>query len=204
MNRPKKHKLNRQKKHNVRDHKSEAIRVAAKVPFAAILGVLLIFLFGTSASALVEHYRVSACNNLYEDRELEILSYRDGPNSSSDDPKRIRGVLHPDGTEVFTDDNSVSLMSLNGSDSLIQMAPSEASVIGKRIKVKYYVGKVEDRRWWHPHSIHNHIQFTDRSLIRMWAMTIVYLGAILTCFVYGYRMNRKFAHLEQHAGRDES
>lgn len=206
MNRPRKHKLNRRRTHIVRDHKSETIKVAAKVSFAAILGVLLIFFFGTSAFALVEHYRVSACNNLYEDRELEILSYRDGPNSSSDDPKRIRGVIHPDGIEVRTDDNSVSLMSLNGSDSLIQMATSEASVIGKRIKVKYYVGKVEDHRWWHPHAVHNHIQFTDRSLIRMWVMTIVYLGAILTCFGYAYHMNRKFAHLdsEQYPGGGES
>jgi hypothetical protein len=196
--------MNARTKQTERDNKSKAIRVSAKVSFAAIMGVLLIFFFGTSAFALVEHYRVSACNNLYEDRELEILSYRDGPNSSSDDPKRIRGVIHPDGIEVFTDDNSVSLMSLNHSDSLIQMTPSEKSVIGKRIKVKYYVGKVEDRRWWHPDSVHNHIQFTDRSLIRMWVTTIVYLGAMLSFFVYANRTNSKFSHLFTNPGDDDS
>ncbi len=80
------------------------------------MGVLLIFFFGTYAFALISHYRVTACSNLYEDRELEILSYRDGPNSTSDDPKQIRGSILPDGIEVYTDDNSVSLMSLNDSD----------------------------------------------------------------------------------------
>jgi hypothetical protein len=196
--------MNARKKQIDRDNKSKAIWVAARVSFAAIMGVLLIFFFGTSAFALVDHYRVSACNNLYEDREFEILSYRDGPNSTSYDPKTIRGVIHPDGIEVFTNDNSVSLMSLNDSDSLVQMTPSEESVIGKRIKVRYFVGKVEDRRWWHPDSVHNQIQFTDRSVIRMWVMTIVYLGAILSCFVYAYRTNRKFAHLFTHLADDDS
>ncbi len=171
--------------------------------FCCDLGVLLIFCFGTSTFALVDHYRVSACNNLYADRELEILSYRKGPNDSSDDPLRIRGVIHPEGIEVHTDDNSVSLMSLNGSDALIQMAPSEESVIGKRIKVKYYVGKVEDRRWWHPDLVHNLIQFTDRSAIRKWVMTSFYLGAMLTCFIYAYLMNRKFEPLAKYLNSDE-
>lgn len=96
------------------DHanKLKAIWCAAKATFSASFGVLLIFFFGTYSFALVTHFRVAACSNLYEDRELEILSSRHGPNSSSDDPKRIRGTILPDGIEVETNDNSVSLMSL--------------------------------------------------------------------------------------------
>lgn len=185
------------------DDKSKALWVAARVTFAKILGVLLLFFFGTSTFALVDHYRVSACSNLYTDRELEILSYRRGPNTTSEDPVQIRGVIHPDGIEIVTNDNSVSLMSLNGSDSLIQMEPSEESVIGKRIKVRYYVGTVEDRRWWHPDTVHNEIQFTGRSVIRMWIMTIVYLGAMLASFEYAARTNLKFAHLHKYMSSDE-
>jgi hypothetical protein len=196
--------MNAKKKQIDHDNNSKAIWVAARVAIAAILGVLLIFFFATSAFALVDHYRVSACNNLYEDRELEILSYRDAPNTSSDDPKQIRGIIYPDGIEVITNDNSVSLMSLNGSDSLIQMTPSEERVIGKRIKVRYFVGKVEDRKWWHPASVHNQIQFNDQSVIRMWVMTVVYLGAMLSCFVYAYRTNRKFDHLAKYLISNES
>lgn len=194
--------MNRPKNQVDRDHKAKAMRTAAGVSLAAILGVLLIFFFCNSLFALVDHYRVSACEGLYADRELEILSYRRGPNTNDDDPIQIRGVLHPDGIEIHTNDNSVSLMSLNDSDALIQMTPSEETVIGKRIKVKYFVGKVEDRRWWHPDSVHNRIQFTDRSVIRMWVMTIVYLGLMLTCFFYAYRTNRKFAHLEKYLDRE--
>lgn len=193
--------MNQRKKQIDRDSKSKAILVEAEGSFAAILGVLLIFFFGTNVSALVSHYRVSACSNLYEDRELEILSYGD---QSEDGVLSIRGTLHPDGIEVYADDNSVSLMSLNGSDSLIQMAPSEESVIGKRIKVRYFVGKVEDHRWWHPAPVHNQIQFNDRALIRIWAMIILFLGAFVTCFVYTYRKNRKFEPLAKHLGSDET
>lgn len=192
--------MNRRKNQVDQDNKSKALWVAARVTFAKILGVLLILYFGTSTFALVDHYRVSACSNLYEDRDLEILSYGD---RSDDGVLSIRGTIHPDGIEVYTDDNSVSLMSLNDSDSLIQMAPPEKSVIGKRIKVKYYVGKVEDRRWWHPDTVHNEIQFTDRSVIRMWIMTIVYLGAMLASFEYAARTNLKFAHLHKHLSSDE-
>jgi hypothetical protein len=193
--------MNQRKKPIDRDNKSKAIWVAAEGSFAAILGLLAIFFFGTNVFALVDHYRVSACSNLYEDRDLEILSYGD---RSDDGVLSIRGTLHPDGIEVYTNDNSVSLMSLNGSDSLIQMAPSEESVIGKRIKVRYFVGKVEDHRWWHPAPVNNQIQFNDRALIRIWAMIILFLGALVTCFVYTYRKNREFEPLAKHLGSDET
>ncbi len=99
--------MNQRKKQIDRDNKSKALWVAARVTFASILGVLLLFLFGTTVSALVSHYCVSACYNLYEDRELEILSYRAGPNTSSEDPLVIKGVIHPDGIEIFSNDNAV-------------------------------------------------------------------------------------------------
>ncbi len=95
--------MNRRKNQVDQDNKSKALWVAARVTVASILGVLLIFIFGTSTFALIDHYRVSACNNLYEDRELEILSYRKGPNTTSEDPLVIRGVIHPDGIEIVTD-----------------------------------------------------------------------------------------------------
>jgi hypothetical protein len=193
--------MNQRNKPIDRANKSKAILVSAEGSFAAILGLLAIFFFGTNVSALVGHYRVSACSNLYEDRELEILSYGD---RSDDGVLSIRGTLHPEGIEVNTDDNSVSLMSLNGSDALIQMAPSEESVIGKRIKVRYFVGKVEDHRWWHPAPVHNHIQFNDRGLTRIWAMIIFFLGAFVTCFVYTYRKNGELDPLAKHLGSDES
>lgn len=193
-----------QRKNQLDRDKSKALWIAARVSIAAILGFILIFFFGNAAIALVAHYRVSACNDLYKDRELEILSYRWEANDTSDSPKRIRGVIHPEGIEVVTDDDSVSLMSLNGSDSLIQMTPPEDSVIGKKIKVKYFLSNAEDHRWWHPATVHNHIQFTNGALIRIWAFTIGYLGAMLTCFVYAYRTNRKYAHLFTHLSGDDS
>ncbi len=94
-------------------------------------------------------------------------------------------------------------MSLNGSDSLIQMAPSEESVIGKRIKVRYYVGKDEDRRWWQPSRVHNEIQFNDRGLTRLWTMSIVYFGAMLASFEYAARTKLKYAHLSKYLSSDE-
>lgn len=166
--------------------------LAAKGSLAAVTGVFLIFFFCNGCIALVRHYIVVATARHYEDRELEILRYRHGPNETSEDPLGIQGILHPEGIEVHTDDNSVSLMSLNNSNSPIQMAPAEEQVVGKRIAVKYYVGKTEDRRWWYPSTINNQIMFNSSGLIRLWVSTSAYLAFMLFCCIYAYRVNRKF------------
>jgi hypothetical protein len=166
--------------------------LAAKGSLAAVTGVFLIFFFCNGCIALVRHYIVVATASHYEDRELEIRSYRHGPNASSEDPRRIKGILHPEGIEVETDDNSVSLMRLNNSNFPIQMAPAEEKVVGKRIPVKYYVGKTEDRRWWYPSTINNQIMFNSSGLIRLWVSTSAYLAIMLFCLIFAYRANRKF------------
>lgn len=51
--------MNARKKQIDRDNKSTALWVAARVTFAKKLGVLVLFFFGTSTFALVEHYRVA-------------------------------------------------------------------------------------------------------------------------------------------------
>jgi hypothetical protein len=165
--------------------------LAAKGSLAAVTGAFLIFFFCNGCIALVRHYIVVATASNYEDRELEIRSYRHGPNETSEDPLRIKGILHPEGIEVHTDDNSVSLMRLNNSNFPIQMAPAEEKVVGKRIAVKYYVGNMEDHRWWHPSTIHNQFMFNTSGLIRLWVSTSAYLAAMLFCCKYAYHANQK-------------
>lgn len=162
--------------------------------FSAILGVLLLFFLGNGCLALARHYATVATQGLYEDRELEILSYRPGPSDSSEDPLRIKGILHPEGIEIETDDHNVSLQSLSKSQSVIQMSPAEDDVVGKRVKVRYYVGKPEDRRMWTP-SVHNSFSPSAEGLWRTQCLTIGSLFAVVACFYYSYRANLKYKQL---------
>ncbi len=190
--------MNRHKKSTARrphqGEDSQQIWLSAQVAISAIMGFLLLFFLGNGCLALARYYMMMATIHQYEDRELEIVSYRAGPGNSSEDPLRIKGILYPEGVEIHTDDNAVSLMQFSPSSSAIQIAPSEDAVVGKRIKVRYFVGKPEDLRWWTP-EIHNRFPLSDRALLRTKFLTIASLLAVLSCFYFSYRANVRFKRL---------
>lgn len=177
-----------------RDEESQRIWLSAQVAISAIMGFVLLFFLGNGCLALVHHYMMMATIHQYEDRELEIVSYRTGPGGSSEDPMRIKGILHPEGVEIQTDDQAVSLMQFSPSSSVIKIAPTEDAVVGKRIKVRYYVGKPEDVRWWTP-EIHNRFPPSDANLLRTKYLTVASLLAVVSCFYFSYRANGRYKRL---------
>lgn len=171
--------------------------LAARVTLAAIVGVLLLFLTANGLLALVNFYVVSTTFSQYVDRELEIVSYRWGPQTNSEDPRTIKGILHPEGIEIATDDRAVSLLEFGPQHLPVKIAPEESQVVGKRINVRYYKGPPEQLRWWHPGLIHNYPTPQRSHFIKTLGWTIVTGIAASVCFLYVAGGNRIFIRLSK-------
>lgn len=157
---------------------------------AAIAGCILLFFALNGLIGVSRIARFNATSDLYIDAELEILSYKPGPNSSSDDPIPIKGIIHPGQIPVQTDDHCVSLLSFNESDFPIQMAPSEEKVKGRRIKVKYFSGDPSSRKWWYPPVIHRHYARDNEQFAEVIVFTAMTSLLVFGCFYYVYRCER--------------
>lgn len=179
----------------------EEIWLGAKVTLASIAGFLFLFCVGVGIVWTISAYTNGNNLHLYEARELEILSYKPSPTGSNEDPKVITGILWPEGIEVTTSDDLVSLMSLNHSNSLVQMVPEESKVVGKRIQVSYFVGSAEEMRWWHPGTIHNRRPLSQQQWKQIRLFTFVSFLGMWGCFYYAYRVNLQFARLTAYKRR---